>query len=198
MSGPPVMYAVAGPAGSGKSRAFPVAAFGVDYFNVDDAAAAIHGSYENIPPDVRARAGRACEDFVRGHITAGRSFAVETTLRTPVSIEQARAARAAGFTSVLVYVGTSDAAINVERVRIRGLLGGHSAPPALIREIYAASLANLRRALDVFDIVRIYDNSTPHVVPSAESARVDANVAHVSPDAPPWVVRAVEHLLGRR
>lgn len=44
------MIVVAGPAGSGKSTAFPVAATGVDYFNIDDRAAALNnGSYRNIP-----------------------------------------------------------------------------------------------------------------------------------------------------
>jgi predicted ABC-type ATPase len=33
----PRMYIVAGPPGSGKSSAFPVSGFGVDFFNADDA-----------------------------------------------------------------------------------------------------------------------------------------------------------------
>jgi dephospho-CoA kinase len=47
------MIVVAGPPGSGKSTAFPVAETGVDYFNIDDRAAALNdGSYQNISPEI--------------------------------------------------------------------------------------------------------------------------------------------------
>ena len=36
---PPEFYIVAGAPGTGKSRAFPVSDFGVDFFNADDRAA---------------------------------------------------------------------------------------------------------------------------------------------------------------
>jgi IstB-like ATP binding protein len=47
------MIVVAGPPGSGKTRSFPVTAFGVDSFNIDDRCAQILGSYRAIPRDVR-------------------------------------------------------------------------------------------------------------------------------------------------
>ena len=48
------MFIVAGPPGAGKSTAFPVSGFGVDFFNADDRAAALnHGSYLNIPQAIR-------------------------------------------------------------------------------------------------------------------------------------------------
>ncbi len=187
-----VMLVVAGPAGSGKSRVFPVAESGFDAFNVDDLAARIHGSYRDIPPSIRAEAGAACEAFVRTHIVGGVSFAVETTLRTEVSIDQARAARSVGFVTVLVFVGTADVSVNIERIRRRGLAGGHSAPPALLEAIYEASLANLRRALGVFDVVRLFDNSSDGVGPVAEVAQVYRGIATVRSDAPAWVLRALE------
>jgi len=51
----PRMFIVAGPPGGGKSTAFPVSGFGVDFFNADDRAAALNeGSYLNILRTVRA------------------------------------------------------------------------------------------------------------------------------------------------
>jgi hypothetical protein len=45
----PIMYVVAGPAGSGKTSAFPGSQFGCDYFNADDHAAQLNGgSYVGI------------------------------------------------------------------------------------------------------------------------------------------------------
>ena len=94
------MIVVAGPAGSGKSTAFPVRATGVDYFNIDDRAAALNGgTYQSIPSEIRAQAIKECEEFIAEHIRERRSFAVETTLRTEITFEQARGARANGFSS---------------------------------------------------------------------------------------------------
>ncbi len=87
------MIVVAGPPGSGKTRYFPVTAFGVDSFNIDDRCAQILGSYRAIPRDVRRAVAKECERFVLDHIENGRSFAVETTLRTTAAIEQADLAR---------------------------------------------------------------------------------------------------------
>ena len=50
------MVVVAGPAGSGKTSNFPLRAFGVDFFNVDDRCAELDdGSYSGILPALRAQ-----------------------------------------------------------------------------------------------------------------------------------------------
>lgn len=91
--GRPRMLVVAGPPGSGKTSYFPVTAFGVDSFNIDDRCAQILGSYRAIPRDVRNAVAKECERFVLDHIQRGASFAVETTLRTTAAIGQADLAR---------------------------------------------------------------------------------------------------------
>jgi hypothetical protein len=91
------MIVVAGPPGSGKTRYFPVTAFGVDAFNIDDRCAQILGSYRAIPRDVRRAVAKECERFVLDHIERRESFAVETTLRTTAAIDQAELARKNGF-----------------------------------------------------------------------------------------------------
>jgi predicted ABC-type ATPase len=51
----PIMYVVAGPAGSGKTTAFPGSQFGCDYFNADDLAAQLNsGSYVGILTTARS------------------------------------------------------------------------------------------------------------------------------------------------
>ena len=97
----PKMIVVAGAPGSGKSTLFPVQSFGIDAFNVDDRCRQLHGSYQGIPPEIRRIASAECESFIRNHIERHISFAVETTLRTSIAIEQARAARANRFTTIL-------------------------------------------------------------------------------------------------
>ncbi len=96
------MQVVAGPSGSGKSSLFPVAAAGVDHFNVDDRCAQLNrGSYLGIRPEIRAQANAECEAFIAQHIASRASFAVETTLRTDITFRQGKAARANGFLSPL-------------------------------------------------------------------------------------------------
>ena len=115
--GHPMMIVVAGPAGSGKSTTFPIASFGVDFFNVDDRCAQLNGgSYTGISAEIRARAGAECQAFVEAHIAAHREFAVETTQRTGIAVDQASAARAAGFRSLLFFIATEDVQINIEHV----------------------------------------------------------------------------------
>lgn len=186
------MIVVAGPPGSGKSVGFPVGSQGIDYFNVDDRCAQLNsGSYRNITPDIRAQASRECEEFIVAHIRARDSFAVESTLRTRVALQQALSARAGGFVTVLRYVATDDVEANIARVAARAEAGGHAAPPNQIREIYAASLKNLAEALDVFDRASVYDNTTPGVGPRVVLEARRGRVKRVVGWPPAWLRRAL-------
>jgi predicted ABC-type ATPase len=182
----PRMIVVAGPPGSGKTRSFPVSAFGVDGFNIDDRCAQILGSYRAIPRDVRRAVAKECERFVLDHIERAQSFAVETTLRTTAAIDQALLARQRGFVADMHFVATDSIAENVARVVQRAQAGGHGASEREIRAIHHASIANLAIAIDSLDRVRIYDSTTrwspPRLVAVARAGRV---VRHG--DTPEWL-----------
>lgn len=172
----PRMLVVAGPPGSGKTTYFPVTAFGVDAFNIDDRCAQILGSYRAIPRDVRRVVAKDCERFINEHIERGLSFAVETTLRTTAAIEQARQAQQHGFATALLFIATDSVSENVTRVLQRAQAGGHAASERDIRSIHAASTANLREALGAFERVRVYDSTAqwtaPRLVASARGGQV--------------------------
>jgi predicted ABC-type ATPase len=160
------MVVVAGPPGSGKSTWFPMEAFGEDGFNIDARAAAYNGgSFHAIPPALRRRVQKECEAFIEERIARRKGFAVETTLRTSIAIEQARRARSAGFAAKLVFVTAGRADECVHRVRIRGLAGGHAAPEAELRDIHARSMSNLLHALEAFDLIDLYDSSARGAAP---------------------------------
>src|SRR5205823_2953697 len=110
------MLVVAGPPGSGKTTYFPVTAFGVDAFNIDDRCAQILGSYRAISRDVRRAVAKECEAFVSDHVARSLTFAVETTLRTTAAIDQASTARKRGFATHLRFLATDSIAQNVARV----------------------------------------------------------------------------------
>src|SRR5579862_1614647 len=146
------MIVVAGPPGSGKSTAFPLAEFGVDFFNADDVAAALNGgSYIGISLEVRRSANREFETFVYRHIQKRKSFAIETTLRSGVTFPQALLARKKGFLLIMFYIAVSDVKTAINRVAIRADAGGHSAPLASLKRTYKRSLSNLSKAIRIFD-----------------------------------------------
>jgi predicted ABC-type ATPase len=114
------MIVVAGPPGSGKSTLYPVSSFGVPYFNADDRAAELNGgSYVNISSEIRKLVNREFEAFVLGSIETRNSFAIETTLRSEITFEQARRAKQAGFVLEMRYLALRDFASHLERVKAR-------------------------------------------------------------------------------
>lgn len=185
----PELVVVAGPSGSGKSTHFPVHDFGLGSFNVDDRCAELNGgSYRAIPETVRKQAQDECERFVASSIAERRSFAIETTLRTGIAIEQVGRARAVGFYTRLVYLSTDDVEQNIQRVARRALAGGHSAPVERLREIFRSSLANLPAALPVFDEVFLYDSSAHATQPRLVRTYLRGTVAGDFPPSPRWLI----------
>jgi predicted ABC-type ATPase len=156
----PRMIVVAGPPGGGKSSIFPVTSFGVAFFNADDRAAELNGgSYIGISRETRQTVNREFEAFVSRSIQRQTSFAIETTLRSAVTFEQARSARAAGFLTEMRYLVLRDFALHLERVKIRADAGGHSASETTLWRIHGLSLANLPLAVTEMDDLWVYDNT---------------------------------------
>ena len=190
---PPRMIVVAGPPGSGKSSIFPVSSFGVSCFNADDRAAELNcGSYVGIPKHIRTAVNREFETFVLACIESRTSFAIETTLRSAVTFEQASHAKAAGFATEMRYLALRDFAMHVERVKVRADAGGHSASETTLRATYEASLANLPKAIAEMDDLWVYDNSPvggpPRLVLESEKGAVRFLVDH----PPDWLVTALD------
>jgi predicted ABC-type ATPase len=184
----PKMIVVAGPPGSGKSTLYPVSSFGVPYFNADDRAAELNGgSYVNISSEIRKLVNREFEAFVLGSIEKRNSFAIETTLRSEITFEQARIAKQAGFVIEMRYLALRDFASHLERVKARADAGGHSASETALRRIYEASLRNLRRAVQEMDILWVYDNSCIDAShPLVLEAR-EGEICFLAGDAPNWL-----------
>jgi len=184
----PQVVVIAGPSGSGKSRHFPARDFGAAFFNVDDRCAELNGgSYHATPVAIRKQAQAECEQFINDCTARGISFAVESTLRTTIAIEQAARARAVGFRATMVFVATDNVEENIRRIERRGLLGGHSASEGRIRQIYESSLRNLRVALDVFDELRLYDNAGPDAIPRFVRHYVDRQIVFEATPLPAWL-----------
>jgi predicted ABC-type ATPase len=84
------MMIVAGPPGAGKSSVFALTDLTEHVFNADDRAALLNGgSYRDIPLSMRKLVNQDFEQFVHESIEGRRSFALETTLRSDITFEQA-------------------------------------------------------------------------------------------------------------
>jgi predicted ABC-type ATPase len=158
------MIIIAGPPGSGKSSRFPLSAFGVEWFNADNRAAELNsGSFRKISNEIRAQVNVEFQRWILDHITARKSFALETTLRSPITFEQSRLASEHGFWVSMNYVAAGSVEESIRRIVERSYRGGHSASERLVRDIYKKSTKNLFTALDFkesgIEVVRIYDNS---------------------------------------
>jgi predicted ABC-type ATPase len=187
------MIVVAGPPGSGKSSIFPVSSFGVPHFNADDRAAELNrGSYAGIPKQIRSQVNREFEAFVLASIKARTSFAIETTLRSIATFEQAAQARAAGFTTEMRYLALRDFAMHLERVKARADTGGHSAPEATLLSVHRLSLANLPRAVAEMDDLWVYDNSPVGGPPRLILESEKGAIRFLCDDPPDWIAPAME------
>jgi predicted ABC-type ATPase len=88
----------------------------------------------------------------------------------------------------LRFVATDSIAENIARVLQRAQGGGHGASERDIRAIHEASVANLGKAVGVFERVRVYDSSVPWAAPRlVATARDGRLVRHGT--SPAWLDR---------
>jgi predicted ABC-type ATPase len=85
------------------------------------------------------------------------------------------------------FIATSDVEENVTRVRLRGLLGGHSARADEVRDIYRRSLANLELALDLFERIHPCDSTPMMQRPTLVAREAGGRVVRLAESMPAWV-----------
>ena len=151
--------------------------------------------HREIPLHIRREVNREFEQFVHDCIAAGCTFALETTLRSRVTFEQAKLARSLGFNVLMIYVALDGFDRHLERVQRRASRGGHAASESTLRRIHESSMANLPIALDPdqsgIGDVRVFDNSADEQTPRLKLEVRQGRVFYISPDFPSWLQSAL-------
>ncbi|HMF53989.1 MAG TPA: zeta toxin family protein [Edaphobacter sp.] len=105
-------------------------------------------------------AGREVLLMAQRLLDSSQSLTVETTLSGKTYLRMMQRAKMLGYLVVLIYIGTSDLSINLQRVRYRVAKGGHDVPEEDQRRRYPRSMTNAAKALTLADEAIVLDNST--------------------------------------
>lgn len=148
----PMILVLAGPNGSGKSTITQYFEKVGCYTNADDVVAATGMSNEE--------AAKFVDQSRYASIAAKEDFTFETVLSSPFKLDILKKAKENGYFIKCVFVLTVDPLINVARVEARVASGGHNVDKDKIITRYYKSLGNIKRLMEICDILHVYDNTT--------------------------------------
>ena len=147
----PMILVLAGPNGSGKSTI-------TQYFD-------IVGSYTNAD-DMVASTGMSNQEAVvladekrYKSISLKEDFTFETVLSSRYKLDILEKAKSEGYFIKCVFVLTIDPSVNISRVAARVASSGHNVEEDKIRSRYYKSIENIKKLLEICDIMHVYDNT---------------------------------------
>lgn len=179
----PSVIAIAGPNGAGKSTFYEtqLTAFGLRFVNADNLARQL---------DLDPYKAASAADRVRRELAQMReSFVFETVFSDPVGdkVEFLKSLEANGYQVVLCYVGISSADVSDQRVSMRVSKGGHDVPSGKIKERYARTLINLKRAIEQLGDVRVFDNDDLEYPYRLVAKCAYGRLVEVGQEVPAWL-----------
>ena len=191
----PVMCIVAGPNGSGKTTTTEkllINEWGADslYINPDNIAKDTFGDW-NSQESVLKAAQMATKQRYEC-LETETDFVFETVFSSDEKLEFIRKAKDAGFFIRIFYVCTESPLINVSRIALRYMNGGHEVPISKTISRYYGSLRNISKAISIADRVYLYDNSVEKAEPRLILRTSDGKIAKkYTDDIPLWVKKVI-------
>jgi len=157
----PRIYVLAGVNGAGKSSVVGarIREVGMQYFNPDEAAAAISAESGCSLDEANGRAWTEGKERLEQAIRDRRDFSFETTLGANTIPRLLQQAAEEGFEVRVWFVGLASVEQHMARVRARVASGGHDIPEDKIRERWEGSRRNIIRLLQHLTELFVYDNS---------------------------------------
>jgi len=156
------IFVLAGTNGAGKSSIVgaTIRASAAEYFNPDEAAAAIRGASPGMTgAEANSQAWHEGKRLLERAIAEQLDFAFETTLGGNTITHLLEQALDAGMEVRIWYVGLSSPELHIARVRARVAKGGHDITEGDIRKRYDRGRLNLIQLLPRLTELRVYDNS---------------------------------------
>lgn len=147
----PMVLVMAGPNGSGKSTITQYFEKVGKYTNADEIVLSTGMKNE----DAAMQADRSRYES----IGKKEDFTFETVLSSDYKIKILEKAKEEGYFIKCIFVLTANPTINVTRVEARVASGGHDVEELKIRERYTKALANIKKLLEICDIMHVYDNT---------------------------------------
>lgn len=188
---PALLIVLAGPNGAGKSTFFDLflRRTGLRFVNADLIARAIA---PESPVEASYEAAAVADAARRALLERRESFCMETVFSDPAGakLRFLKEARRGGYRVHLIFIGLDSVELSEARVIQRVSRGGHDVPHDKIVARFPRTLANLKAAVEIVDLLDLYDNSDAQApyrhVATLESARVLTS----NPPLPAWA-RAV-------
>lgn len=157
-----ILYVVAGPNGSGKStfiaNLYLNSDLGCKYINADVYARTIFSHLKDIK-ERNYKAMYYTMDIMDQFIKTGDSLIYETVFSHPSKLDIIKGYKENGYNIVGVFVTTTDALINIERVAKRVSEGGHDVDRQKIKDRFKRSNALKSSLKEICDIYYEIDNS---------------------------------------
>ena len=159
MSGEKQLWVLAGGNGAGKSTFYYqyLSKYGIKFVNADLIARTMD---TNHPERLSYEAATLATEMRENMIAQGESFCFETVFSHESKIDFIGAAKAHGYTVILVYIHLNDPSLNEARVYQRTLEGGHNVPAEKIRSRIPRTMKNIKTALPLVDEAWLLDNSS--------------------------------------
>ncbi len=179
----PVIVAVAGPNGTGKTTFYHahLQPAGLRFVNADVLARDL------VPnPYVAAQAA----DILRRELVKQReSFVFETVFSDPAGdkLTFLREAAQAGYNVVLCFIGISGPAVSEQRVAMRVSQGGHDVPGEKLIARFPRIMANLTASLRNLPLVLIFDNDDLRTPFRRVAVFHNGNPAFLTKQTPKWL-----------
>ena len=162
-----------------------------EFLNADEIARGL----SPFDPEANALpAGRMMIDRIDKLVTAGKSFAFETTCAGHRQAKLLRLCRAAGYRVTFFFLWLPSPQAAMQRVAQRVARGGHQIPDDVIARRYAMGLHNMRHMfLPLAHVAAIYDNS---IEPPVLIAEKESDSSFTVRDTERW--KLIEDAIGER
>ena len=142
---------MAGPNGSGKSTITQYFEKIGTYTNADDIVEATGMSNKEAAILVDKKRYKSIDEK--------EDFTFETVLSSKYKLDILNKAKEEGYFIKCIFVLTIDPYVNIARVKARVASGGHNVDREKILERYQKSLNNIKKLMEICDILHVYDNT---------------------------------------